>query len=355
MNRTPVTAMTPMPGTAQGGVVKAVDLGPSDALAMPAAWAATPLAAATRPAQGDANADGRSDITWIRTRPGGFQDVAHWRMNGTSVLQSTGPTQVWQGSAPVLNGDFDGDRRVDQLWFNTSDASRQLTLARQNESGGFEQSYIAIIGAGWAPSAAVDLNGDGKSDIVWVDRARGLMAYWLMSGPTVLSSRLYSFDTTNYNFFGNGDFDGDGRGDLLWASKSTRTLYMWRGRPDGNFDQLHVGDVSAHFQFLGATDLNGDGKSDLVFTSFVLKLFSYWMMNGAAVQQQGSMNIDIEKHEIAGLGDYDGDGKGDVLWTGRSFSQSESLYLWRGLGNGTFDPRFVAYYDHSSWQPMPNP
>ncbi|UHQ22678.1 VCBS repeat-containing protein [Lysobacter sp. 5GHs7-4] len=351
--QTPATAASRMPSAVRGGVVKAIAFGPSDAVALSAAAAATPLAVGR--AQNDANADGRSDVTWLRTRVSDT-DTAHWRMNGTGILQSTGPTRVWAGNTVVAQGDFDGDQRVDQLWFNSSDASRQLTLARQNESGGFDQSYVATIGAGWVVNETVDLNGDGKSDIVWVDRARGLMAYWLMSGPSVLGSRLYSYDAANFNFFGSGDFDGDGRGDLLWMGKRTDgPLFIWRSRTDGHFDQQRVGDLSISFQFQGTTDLNGDGRSDLVFTSFVQRLFAYWLMNGPTVQQTGVMGVDIDKYEVAGLGDYDGDGKGDVLWTGRSGSSSEALYLWRSLGNGAFDPRFVAYYDHSTWRPFPIP
>ncbi|NUO77344.1 MAG: VCBS repeat-containing protein [Lysobacter sp.] len=354
-----VTAAQPSvrpPAVMQGGVVKAMAFGPSDTLVISAASAVSPLAT-TRPAQGDANADGRSDLTWVR-RNGFYYDTAHWRMNGATVQQYTGPTRVvWKDNAPALNADFDGDRRVDQLWFNANDPGRQLVLARQNETGGFEQTYIATIGDGWVPNAAVDLNGDGKSDIVWVDRARGLMAYWLMSGATVLGSRLYSFDTENYNFLGTGDFDGNGRGDLLWYGKKLDgPLYMWRGRTDGHFDQLYVGNPTIAYQFEGTTDLNGDGKSDLIFTAFSLKLFSYWLMNGASVLQRGSIGADTQHYQVAALGDFDGDGKGDVMWSGwSSEGNTEPLYLWRGLGNGTFESRYVTHYDNTYWRVMPNP
>ncbi|WP_091632770.1 FG-GAP repeat domain-containing protein [Lysobacter sp. cf310] len=352
--RMQATATARAPNSARGGMVKAVAFGPSDALEMSAAQAATPFAAATRPAKDDANADGRSDITWFRVR-GADSEVAHWRMNGATVLQTTGPTLVKPGSGPAGNGDFDGDRRVDQLWFNLSEDNRQLTLARQNETGGFEQTYIAAIGAGWAPNAIEDINGDGKSDIVWVDRARGLIAYWLMNGASVLDSRLYTVDTNNYDFLGTGDFDGDGRGDLLWLGRSTRgPLYMWRGRPDGHFDQLLVGDLSIAFQFDSATDLNGDGRSDLIFTSYSGRSFSYWLMNGAAVQQRGSIPIDRDNYAIAATGDFDGDGKGDVMWTTKAREATASLYLWRGRGDGTFDSQFVAYYDHTTWMTLQN-
>ncbi|UHQ22674.1 VCBS repeat-containing protein [Lysobacter sp. 5GHs7-4] len=346
------------PGSTRNGVVRAIGIGPSDTLAISAAPAASPLAI-TRPAQGDANADGRSDLTWVRLN-GFHYDTAHWRMNGATVQQYTGPTRVvWEQTAPVLNADFDGDRRVDQLWFNASDPGRQLVLARQNETGGFEQTYIATVGEGWTPRAAVDLNGDGKSDIVWVDKARGLMAYWLMSGPTVLGSRLYSFDTENYVFLaaGSGDFDGDGRGDLLWYGNDIRgPIYMWRGRTDGHFDQLYVGNQTIEHHLRGTTDLNGDGKSDLIFTAFSRKQFSYWLMNGASVLQRGSIDADMQHYQVATLGDFDGDGKGDVMWSGwSSEGNTEPLYLWRSLGNGTFESRYVAHYDNTIWRVIPNP
>ncbi|UHQ22679.1 VCBS repeat-containing protein [Lysobacter sp. 5GHs7-4] len=343
-----VTAPVPAhgPGAAHGGVVTPQRTGPSDALA------AAPLATAARLPTDDANADGRSDLTWYRIR-GDRRDIAHWRMNGAAVLQTTGPTEVKLGTNGILNGDFDGDRRVDQTWFNSAAGNRQLTLARQNASGGFELAYVASIGDGWFPSAAEDLNADGKSDLVWLDRARGLIAYWLMSGTTVLGTRLYTVDTNNYDFLGTGDFDGDGRGDLLWLGHRTNgPLYIWRGRADGNFDQLLVGDLSIAFEIQGTPDLNGDGRSDLVFTSYTNRTFSYWMMNGASVQSGGVIPIDRDRYEIAATGDYDGDGKGDIMWTTKSRFETASLYQWRGRGDGSFDSLFVAYYDHGTWQTL---
>ncbi|NUO77341.1 MAG: VCBS repeat-containing protein [Lysobacter sp.] len=332
-------------------MVKALGGGLSAAQIASAASDATPLAAA-RPPRNDANADGRSDLTWTRVR-GSERYIAHWRMNGASVQQTTGPTLITAGTTFVRNGDYDGDRRTDQLWFNAADNNRQLTLARQNETGGFELSYVATIGAGWGPYSSVDINADGKSDVVWLDKARGLIAYWLMSGTTVLGSKLYTVDTQNYDLIGSGDFDGDGRGDLLWLGHRTNgPLYMWRSRSDGAFDQLLVGDLSIAEEFGGIADLNGDGRDDLVFSSYSRANFTYWMMNGNSVQQRGSIPIDPVKYEIAAVGDYDGDGKGDIMWTTRAREETAALYLWRGRGTGAFDSVFVAYYDHGIWETL---
>lgn len=356
-NRTPLAAMTSKPGTAQGGVVKAMDFGPTDALPMSAAQAATSLAAATRPAKDDANADGRSDITWFRAH-GANIEIAHWRMNGATVLQTTGPTLVKPGSGVAGNGDFDGDRRVDQLWFNLSEDNRQLTLARQNQTGGFEPAYVATIGSGWAPNAIEDLNGDGKSDIVWVDRTRGLIAYWLMNGASVLDSRLYNVDTNNYDFLGTGDFDGDGRGDLLWmrsrAAMRDNALYLWRSRSDGHFDQLFVGSVGNSWTLDAVVDLNGDSRSDLVWTNESSGQLAYWWMNGATLQRSGVFSIDSAKYLLVASGDFDGDGKGDIVWSSRpGEGGTAQLHLWRSRGDGSFDASYIASYDGANWQPFP--
>ncbi|WP_157499196.1 VCBS repeat-containing protein [Lysobacter sp. Root604] len=344
--RMPAAPSARAPGAAQGGVVQALGVGPTGAAA------ASPLATAVRPPNSDANADGRSDMFWLGGSSGTFH-VAHWRMNGATILQMVGATVLPEGNYSIFNGDFDGDRRVDQIWFNPDAGNRRLLLARQDANGILAPTFVAGVGGAWLPSAVEDLNGDGKSDIVWVDKTRGQMAYWLMNGTAIAGSAVFGVDTANYDFLGRGDFNGDGRGDLLWLGHRTNgPLYMWRGRADGQFDQVLVGNLSIAFQFYGTTDLNGDGRSDIVFTSYTGRSFAYWLMSGDGVLQGGTIPIDRDRFEIAGVGDYDGDGKGDVMWTTKAQREDALLYLWRGRGDGSFDSTLVAQYDHSIWVPF---
>jgi peptidyl-Asp metalloendopeptidase len=90
----------------------------------------------------DANGDGRSDLVFWRAAT---RQIVVWAMQGTtraSYFTSIVPGGYWLAG----QGDFDGDRRGDLLWTNTS---RQLMLAFSSGAG-FNYSVLPyVIAPGW--------------------------------------------------------------------------------------------------------------------------------------------------------------------------------------------------------------
>ncbi|SFK45070.1 FG-GAP repeat domain-containing protein [Lysobacter sp. cf310] len=309
---------------------------------------AAPLAS-PRGAYNDANADGRSDLVWIGEVNGALNS-AHWLMDGARFVRTLGPSALGNSAVAISTGDFDGDRRVDQIWLSNNGT---LTLGRLNEAGWYEERFIAQVGEDWLFDRSADLNGDGRSDIVWINYSKNLMAYWLMNGTSILRTGAYTLDAVNYGLTGVGDFDGDGREDLLWRGYRSHVLYLWRSRSDGNFDQQYVSTVGADWVLDAVADLNGDARSDLVWANRELNLMAYWWMNGTAAQRTGVINTDTQNYQIGAWGDFDGDGKGDLVWVGRGDENGNPSYLWRGRGDGTFESIFIATYDGGTWTLMP--
>ena len=69
-----------------------------------------------------------------------------------------------------------------------------------------------------------DLDGDGKSDIIW-RKTNGELATWLMNGFTLVGAPYYGTVSTDWVIAGSGDFDGDGRSDILWRNISGAVGY----------------------------------------------------------------------------------------------------------------------------------
>jgi hypothetical protein len=76
----------------------------------------------------------------------------------------------------------------------------------------------------WTPSATADFDGDGNSDLAWLNTQDGTVRVWLLN-PAPSASLKDWYDLTqqcggacasDWRLVGAADFDGDGRADLLW-------------------------------------------------------------------------------------------------------------------------------------------
>jgi len=144
----------------------------------------------------DSNADGMTDLIW--TSAAGAS-VLH-RMNGTSVLSAA----VLSSNAHATlagTGDFNGDGRHDLLWRNSSSGNSSSGIAPGMVIGWLmdDGTIISTVLVGgdlsWAVNNTADVNGDGKTDIIWRDASGGTVA-WLMNSFNVLEHVVLGGDAT---------------------------------------------------------------------------------------------------------------------------------------------------------------
>lgn len=212
---------------------------------------------------------------------------------------------------------------------NQADVARSLTNTMPTVA-----TFRATVVASTSFAVKNDINGDGRSDILWRNFGSELFLHWDMNAATFISSGASTMVNT-YNVATTGDFNGDGRADLLWKNDSARVLYMWFSGPNG-FTQQFVRSFPADWNLVGAGDINGDGKSDLLWRNEKIEQFSYWIMDGAQVVRSAAYTF-VNTYSVGSAGDFDGDGKLDILWVRPGYN----MYMWMGDGNG-FTLRYVA-------------
>jgi hypothetical protein len=202
-----------------------------------------------------------------------------------------------------------------------------------------------------------DLDGDGKSDILWRSGANPFL--WLMDGTTVKQAGYLSPATTDWRAVGFGDFDGDGRSDILWRADFGAT-YVWFMN---GLAAVRIAYTAAaadnNWRIAGVADFDGDRKADVLWRkvgegSDTGQLF-LWLMDGTGLKGAAYVTpptgVDASMSDpnwrVQDLSDFDGDGKADILW--RHAGGRTQLWLMDGAVGRSGSGDTTAQAD-LSWQ-----
>lgn len=180
------------------------------------------------------------------------------------------------------------------------------------------------------PNIGVDLNQDGKSDILWRNQQNGENRVWLMDGLNLASTEsLTREENLNWYIGGVGDFNGDGKDDLIWANRQTRAVGVWY--MDGT-NRIGTGSLprlnSRDLEVKGVGDFNSDGSEDLVVRNKKTGANQIWYMDGSDRVKVGNFKTQTNtRYDIYGIADFNNDGKPDVLFRDQTRSGRNQVWL----------------------------
>jgi hypothetical protein len=113
---------------------------------------------------------------------------------------------------PVGVTDFDGNGKPDVLEYDSTRG--QLLVLLGNGNGTFQNPLATHIGTGVALVTAVDLDGDGKADVMGL--FNGALIVCIGNGDgTFKQAVLYPVGSTSYAALSFGDFNGDQKTDVV--------------------------------------------------------------------------------------------------------------------------------------------
>jgi hypothetical protein len=294
---------------------------------------------ATGLARIDFNGDGKGDLLWKGTGGGVEGKTAVWTMNGQSMLQSTELTSVLNGNWEISAvGDFNGDGKTDIVWRNLASGpnSDQETTIIWLMNGLTPTTNQLLVSPEWGVAATADLNGDGKSDLIWRNKLTGAAEAWLMNGlwPTI----GYTLRTAGGNWFVShvGDFNGDGANDLVWEDPVAGQTEIWL-MSGGGTSWTTAPYASSGKTVTAIADLDNNGKSDLVWKHHLGQV-DLWLMNGATAATEhngalvnGTVSNGGFNWRLVRSADLNGDGKSDFLWQNWA-TGANNTWMMNGVG-----------------------
>jgi hypothetical protein len=201
--------------------------------------------------------------------------------------------------------------------------------------------------------AAADLNGDGHPDLVFAnsgdDATYDVNSYVYWGSPTgfapYLRSALQGFGAVGVKL---ADLDGDGKPDIVLVNRTSGVDYakgvptnIFWGNPHSHYSTASMTSLPAHGPYgILAADLDDDGYNDVLFTRTEDIAFGAGFQNPAAWLYRGgpdgfttSRRVDIPAHEMCftvHAVDLNRDGYLDLVFSSSQQGRPVGLILWGG-------------------------
>ncbi len=326
-------------------------------------WAASGVAI------GDFDSDGRNDVALSR----GKNSPAHmwvYYQDGAGTLNEAVGLPTYDMPADTIAADLDRDGRADLLvahpgWVrrgfylqgddglepekliysvNNSSRSNRMVAADLNGDGCTDIAFVdaAVLEVRHGsncrlvddPRARNDLDGDGLSDLLWRNDLKTDLAMWLMDGAERRFGQGYSVGAT-WSVIAKGDLNGDGALDLVWSDG--QHMQLWQRYGDG-YQGLAMPSFPTGYRVVATGDVDGDGKADLLWRDDANTHVSLWVMDGADVRDGRAYGLS-SAWRIAATGDLDGDRRMDLVLT-----NGMRMDLWRGARNLVWNPAPMGAY-----------
>ena len=188
-------------------------------------------------------------------------------------------------------------------------------------SGSGVSSWATTIGMDLPLMAVGDVNGDGKADVVSVEKDNGLYRYKFgySDGSGIPNWEQVLTGTSRPTRLAVGDVTGDGKADIVAVEPEGSGKYRYMLGYGTGAGIAHWNQVMSEMSYphkLALGDLTGDGKADIVAVESQSNGKYRYMLgtsNGTGVGSWSQVLTDMAYAEFMDVADFNADGKADVV------------------------------------------
>ncbi len=227
--------------------------------------------------------------------------------------------------------DLNGDGKLDLVVENSG--SNTVSVLLGNGDGTFKAAVNYATGTTPWSLAVGDVNGDGHPDIVTGNSGASTASVLINNGDGTFKTHVDYATGSAPECLRLGDVNGDGKLDIVAANSTANTVSVLLGNGNGTFKAKSDFSTSTHPTSIDLGDVNGDGKIDLVTANYAGNNVSVLTGNG-----DGTFNAHVDYATGAGpetvvVADVNKDGKPDIV-TVNGTASTASILL--NNGDGTF-------------------
>jgi hypothetical protein len=237
-------------------------------------------------------------------------------------------------SATGATADLDGNGLSDAIAVNRTSGAINAVLLMSNGS----RSWVAIGSPrdpAMRPAGFSDVDGDGRSDLVFRNSASGANELWLMRGLTYAVVALPP-QAARFRVAAVRDFSGDGKADVFFHDAATGQSVVWTLSGGGLASVLPVDPAPPGAQLAAIADVDGDRAPDLVWQRTATRSLEVWILSGVRPRAAIALGVGPANARVVGVGDLDRNGCDDLVWSTPAASGA-TLRVW--FLAGTSAPR----------------
>lgn len=274
---------------------------------------------------GDMDGDGKPDAV-VNNSSGSISVFRNTSSSGTVSFATRADFAAGTNPTTIALSDIDGDGKLDvvvnyydykfiSVFLNTSAGSGSVSFAARAD--------FATFNSGGNDIAAVDVDGDGKTDVVITNELYNLVSVFRNtsagSGSVSFATRIDIAASSAPRGVFAGDLDGDGKPDLAVANNTSGTLSVFRNTSSsGSVSFAGRADYTAgtNPQTMTIADVDGDSRPDLLVTNLnsnTLSVFRNTSTSSGSISLATRVDYSTgTRPNAAAVCDLNGDGQPDI-------------------------------------------